>query len=429
MKIKKEKILEVIFGIMIILNVSGVFRFLFAQLGISIGIYTFLSLLLNLVYMLVNINLFKIILKKKQFWNWFIILLIWPLITTLYTTYHGLTDIIRLFFFFSLFASSVLFFVKNDIRVIKRIFGIGLLITVLGGVLSVLLPEIFQSTILAVNGNPYLSDLGRAFGFEIQANRLACNTSFMFIVWFSVQNWNNNSLKIILSALVLITFILITGSRTGLVISFVIIFLIILNSLRYKKEFVKRIGNYLILGIVGIVLFISAAGFIAKRNPDTALADRMNSIYELFSRDYNVSSKDGDLNSTLSVRSELQLAYFNMIVSRPWGYGFKGDLKYIEEGTLKMTAHSEMLTTAFQFGVLYPIVTILLFMNFLNKKKRRKIEEKLGTTVYLQFFIVFLLLFSYAQGTLISRAFLVTFASLYAMFYFPNSFLKIQDNE
>jgi O-antigen ligase len=322
-----------------------------------------------------------------------------------------------------LFSSAIIYFLVNGLQAVKRIFGLSILTSVVGGLLSILTPEIFLATIKAVNGNLNLGNLGRAFGFEIQANRLACNTSMMFIAWFALQKWNNNSIKLSLIALIFFAFILLTGSRTGIVISFVIIMLSMIFTLRDKTNLKKRFRNYLILGILTLVVLFSLANYIAIKNPDQAIAHRMNWFVGLLSFDHesrNVIQESANTNTP--TRLELQLGYLKMIFKQPWGYGLNGDQFYLKSGKLTMTAHSEFLTTAFQFSILYPFALLLVMLNFMRTKKRKEIEHRFGMNFLLQFIIVFVLIFGYAQGTLSSRAFLITFAFIYTIFYFPEYF-------
>ena len=420
-------VLDFVFGLLLVFNASGFFRFFSADMGIPISIFTSFSFFVNLVYIAIYFKRTGFIYRKRHFLNWMILLLIWPLFTLPYSRSIEITNILLLFFFNSVFVSSIVFCLVNNLRTIKIVFGLSILISIIGGILSIVSPEIFLPTIRAVNGNEYLSALGRAFGFEIQANRLACNICLMFIIWIGLQKWNANSIKFSLSAIVLFAFILITGSRTGIVISLVIIFLGTLYSLKYRSTFLLRLKNYMVLGTTSFIVTISLASFIAIRNPDQAIAQRMNWLIGMVPFDKKTRNITTKSNSDNPKRSELQLAYIKMIIKRPWGYGFKGDQHYLKSGKLIMTAHSEFLTTAFQYSIIYPFAFLLVMSNFLEKKRRKSVEKKLDTNFILQFLTVFFLLYTYAQGTLTSRAFLISFAFIYSIFYYPE--ILINDNK
>jgi len=408
------------FGVLLVFNASGFFRFFSAGLGIPISIFTSFSFLINLVYIAVYYQHTVFIYRKSNFLNWLLLFLIWPILTIPYSRSVKITDILLLFFFYSLFISSIVFCLVNSLRTIKTVFGLSIIISIIGGLLSILTPEIFLPTIRAVNSSEHLSIHGRAFGFEIQANRLACNLCLMFIIWIALQKWNTNSIKISLSGIILFSFILLTGSRTGIVVSLMIVFMITLYSLRFQSTFLLRLKNYIVLGATSIIILISLANYIAIKNPEKSIALRMKWFVGMVSFDKNTMDIVSEsTNSDVPKRLELQTNYIKMILKRPWGYGYKGDQYYLKSGKLIMTAHSEFLTTAFQYSIIYPFALLLLMSNFMKKKRRKSIENELGTNFILQFISVFFLLFVYAQGTLISRAFLISFAFIYCIFYYP----------
>jgi hypothetical protein len=426
---KKLNFVEFIFGIVLVFNISGFFRFFSASIGIPIGIFTFISLFINLLFILFYYKDFMLIIRKKLVVLLLFVLYIWPLITIPFSLNVGLTEVARVIFFMSLFISSIIYFYRIDIRTIDKVFRYGLLITILGGLLSLIAPNLFLPTIRALGGNEWLWVHRRAFGFEIQANRLACNSIMLFLGWFSFRSWNSNSVKVAIILLLFFCFIILTGSRTGMGLFLILSLIIVLFTLKEINKFSLRLSNYLIMLLISIFLIFSFITVIITLHPESSLSKRMKSVVQVVEKDKgNIQEVDANISvkDAMKDRFDKQLAYLKKIKEKPIGYGFNSDRYYLNNGTLKMTAHSELITTAFQFGVIYPIFLIWIMSMLL--KNRKKNEHKFNTNLYLQFFILFIMLYTFAQGTLISRSFIVTLSFIVYIYHFPAK-IKESSNE
>ena len=119
------------------------------------------------------------LLCKPEMLGWFVLLGVWPLLTTVYAPALYIREMGLQLYYLSLFLGMFIFTSVNGVRTSQKLFIIALLITIPGLVLSVIYPDLFQSLVEVTDNR--IEYQGRAFGLFMQPNIAAICVLFIFI--------------------------------------------------------------------------------------------------------------------------------------------------------------------------------------------------------------------------------------------------------
>ena len=412
--------LDKLFFIILVMNVTGLFRFLAPQFDVEIGQVSLVLLIFNLLYILVRLSYLIPMFPKML--PWFVVLIAWPLATLAYAPTIELREIGLAVYRFTLFSGAVIFSASNGLSAIRRVFLVSLVLTVFGQVLNMGMPGYFE-TVAALADARVLS-MGRAGGFFMQPNSLAIGLAFLFIGWLALARRDT----VLREPIIIVAFLgseLLTGSRTGMVLGVVIVGVHLVYQWR-ARIFRSRKVRYLsarlavlvvcvFFGLIGMKFFVEIYGRQIDRDPGD-LIDRMNTLLEL-----NLSGHEElAYDTSFQKRFSAQRVYWSLIKEKTFiGHGFGAEVFYLRNGTIHLTAHSTMLSVTMEYGVIYLLAfSLLLAMMFLNRH-RGPVEQALGTNVITQFVLVTLLTFVIGGGLLVERAFFVVFGMVYTAAYYP----------
>lgn len=408
--------------IALVLNASGIFRFIAPLVGLSIGQVTMALFALNCLYLVAKANHVIPMIQHRGMGRWLCLLLLWPLATLVYAPSFDAREIGLQFYFFSLFLSTVAFVRLNGLGTMYKILTASLIITFIGMPLSVIAPEIFAASAEAADAR--LEQLGRPIGFFLQPNRLAFCLCWLFIAWFALCRRKS----VVLEVMVVILFlglVLSTGSRGGVLVAGGVA--AILFSFKWRVRLLR--GRLLVSGVL-LLLSISLGGlglraYLDQRS-DTGhrrhgdLIDRMETMLNLQLSTEGSIAEDVSLEARLSA----QATYFNYILEEPvLGRGFGSNSHYLDTGRIFLSAHSEALTRAFEFGIFYPLALWLAVAGLYFKKERKAIEHGLGTNAVAQFTSAFFVIFGYASIMEEGRVFCIVLGLFYALLHYPQFLL------
>lgn len=412
-----------LFALSLILNMTGLFRFLAPQMGVSIGMISIALLALNLFYIFVNLPLSQRLLLHGGMGGLMFILVVWPLLALPFGTVLRLREIGLLLFFFSLVFGAGLYAVKNGLHAIHRVMLVSLLISLVGMGLSMTMPGYFASVAEAAQAHIQSEGAGRAFGFFLQPNSMAVGMVILFIAWFACWEGKKSVLEVV-AIMVLLVVILLSGSRTGMVLSA----LLVLFTLAFSwKSYLRDARVLLKLVTLGILVLVSAVGLrVYLSNQDTPLSSRQADLIQRMEMLLNLKLTNEDSileDESVTERMHAQKNYLDLIAQRPLtGYGVGANSQFLEDETLDLLAHSDFLMRALEYGVLYPVVFMLVMLRLYFRRRRREIEHALGVNAITQF--VFLLLFAYVINGIImdSRVFYVVLGVFATVVYNPQYF-------
>ena len=410
--------IDKLFFVVLVLNTTGLFRFLAPQFGVLISHISVALLVLNIFYLVVKVRLSTRLFFRGAIGGWLFVLLLWPLLTLLYAPSLEIREIGLLLYCLSLFLCAVVYTFANGLPAMHRLMSVSLIITIIGLALSMLVPEYFKAVAMLANARSKY--MGRAFGFFMQPNELAIGLSLLFIGWFSLWRHKNSMFKVV-AIMGFLFVILLTGSRTGMLSAVIAVTFIVSPSWRKRwrgKLYVLKIGVLiacLVGGVIGAKTYIrSIEGQVERQKWD--LIDRIETLLSF------KLSDDGFIVYTDSVQLRLnaQAVYWSLVYEKPLlGHGFGSDTYYKENGSIFLSAHSTALKSAMEYGILYPVVFVLLMFQLYRRRSRRDVESVFQTNAIIQFVFIFLFLFTIAGSVLHDRTFYVVWGVFFAAVYYP----------
>ncbi|MFW6286412.1 MAG: O-antigen ligase family protein, partial [Candidatus Sumerlaeota bacterium] len=420
--------LDRLFFISLLLNATGLFRFIAPQLGVSIGMVSIAFLLFHIVYIFCRAETLSRVFRRSGLIIWTVVLLLWPLATIVYAPSIEIRQAGLQFYYYSLFLGTIVFVHRNGLRSVYRLLWLSVIITVFGMALSKLAPGYFYDVAALANARvPGKATMGRPTGFYMQPNSLAISLVMMFVGWFGL--WPQKSVA--KEVIVLIGFLglqVLTGSRAGILVAVGIIGLYLMHNWAVRLtrgRLVFTLGLLLLalaIGVAGMRLYVRVAAANAEFRKSGDLIDRMEKIV------YFELSPDGNIveDTSLRERFDTQADFLEYIMERPViGHGFGSNVYYLETGRLWLSAHSHALTGAFEYGVFYPLVLCCLVASMFFSRNRPFVEKHLGSNIIFQFVAVFIILYAYA-GLLDNRVVFIILGLVYSLVHYPELLFHLE---
>ena len=214
---------------------------------------------------------------------------------------------------------------------------------------------------------------------------------------------------------------LLTGSRTGVLMAvFVVTFI---EAYAWQKSRKKWLGGRSSL-MIGMLVVCLAVGIVEMRdhlpnlkNTDVFKEDLIKRIEMLLH--FKLSDEGGIKNSgSIQLRLLAQRVYWSLVEEKPlFGHGFGSNTYYQKRGLIFLSSHSQALTCAMEYGVLYPVAFVLLMLQLYRIRSRSGVEGIFQTNSIGQFVFITVFLFLINGGLLGSRVFPVVFGMFFAAVY------------
>jgi O-antigen ligase len=381
------------FFVVLVLNVTGLFSFVAPPLGVSIGQVSLVLLGISLLYLVSKARDSATILLRGGVGGWLFLLLIWPLGTVLYAPALEARDVGLQLYFFTLFLGAIVYASTNGLVAMRRVLSLSLAITIVGLVLSMLAPTYFAGVAELAGATDYPKEV-RATGFFLQPNSLALNMGFLFIGWAALGR-RKNALLEVAAILGIVVAMLLTGSRTGVLVVVIVSALTMMSWLRKgmaSGRFLLKVGLLvlgLVVGAIGMEYYMSQTETHGLPRDD--LIGRIRLLYELKLSEGQSFFQDKSVQQRLGA----QAVYWQLIKQKPLlGHGLGSETYYLENGPIRLTAHSDAIALAMKYGVLYPVVFVLLLLLLYKRRARRGVSGTFHTSSVGQFVVVSALLFA-----------------------------------
>lgn len=334
MNISKLTLVDKCFGLVVLLVITQLYRVVGVLLGLnSVATITAAITVVCAMYLVIKRRL----LYKTIHYYWFFALAFaFPILTAVYAPGPDLRSIGTQLHYFLLLLASAVFFSK--IQKLAFVFlAAGAAVSVLGMVLSILRPELFEP--MARIASAQHDYLGRGAGFFLQPNLLAYNLILMALMMAYFTPASQGRRIIALSAL-LVMIVIFTGSRGGMItaVIFGVSWIVGSGQLRSRRS-VSLI--FLSLGLL-IALLPSVLPMLSLQGNGGLYLERIASIFA------------GDIThqGSMAERIEYQVRFLEMIANKPvLGYGI-GSIVYLQDtGGLLGAAHNQFLDLLVQYGV------------------------------------------------------------------------------
>jgi len=410
--------LDRLFFISLLLNATGLFRFIAPQLGVSIGVVSSVILGFNCFYIAVRLAITHKALAQMSALRWLVLLIIWPLITSLWAPVFDLRQAGLQFYYFTLMLGTLVYVRRNGLKPIYIMTSVSIIITIIGMPVSLMAPQHFAPVAELANARAF--EMGRPVGFFMQPNRLAMSLALLFLVWFGL--WRRRTvLREAIALLVFLAAEMGTGSRMGVLLAIGVCGLVLLY--RWPERMAR--GRFFIRWfLIAFLLVISVLGFRSylsfeadpSHRRDGDLVSRIDSMLSLDFSPQGSLLKDQSLNT----RWRAQQQFLQMILHRPLsGYGLGAESLYVRSGTFSASAHSQMLSQAFEYGCFYPLYFFFALFMLYSNRNRKWIQTALGTNYITQYVAICVLLYAYGPLTA-GRVFYITLGLSVGLLDYPD---------
>jgi len=410
--------IDKVFFVVLVLNTTGLFRFLAPQFGVLVGDVSLVLLVLNIFYLVVKARVSTRLFLLYGIAGWLFVMLLWPLFTLVYSPSFEIREIGLRLYCLSLFLGAVVYTISNGLLAMHRLMSVSLVVTIIGLALSMMMPQYFEAVAFIANARS--GYIGRAFGFFMQPNSLATGLVLLFIGWFSLWRQKNSMFEVV-AIMAFLLVILLTGSRSGMLSAVIVVTFIVEHSWRKRRRgklYVLRIGVLiacLVGGVIGAKIYISSIeGQVERQEWD--LIDRMETMLSF------KLSADGIMADTGSVQPRLnaQAVYWSLVYEKPlFGHGFSSETYYKENHSITTSAHSTALTSAMEYGILYPVVFVLFMIQLYLNRNRARVDVLYQTNSIFQFVFILFFLFMINGGLFDNRTFYVVWGMFFATVNYP----------
>ncbi len=420
--------MKIFFSVLLFLNLTGTYRFIATLLGCKVSVISAVILFGLILWLICNAK-YVLWLTRNPFYNLaFTLILFWPLFTLFYSEGVLLNKIALQSYYFLLFTGIIIFLKKYDIAPFSKIIFYSYWTAVVGLLTSFFCPEYFVNTAELVSATT--DYYGRAFGFMLQPNMAVTNLSLLFIFYLSFVGLKT----FIVSYAAVISYavcILLTGSRTGIVIMLLIggigfcHFLFDSFFFRENKIILKRTSLRKILFIALIILLSVSFGSVALRYVATSdLIKTQQTGYGLRERIENFLH--GKLSDTavsedvnLQARFDFQRMTIEKIMERSLvGFGLGSKDRMRDTAQLPHASHNQFLDYCLELGTPYAFLFFCFFFIWpLFLKKRRTIESLFKYNWISQMVMVVLALSLVSNTVLIMRSTWVLMGVLFFYLY------------
>jgi O-antigen ligase len=419
-----------LYSAVLFLNLTGLFSFLAAALGVSIGATSAALLLANALYLGYYARHTLCLIRQRAILSWIVIIGVWPLLTALYAPAPTPRHIGLQLYYSSLLLAAGVFVYLNKWSGIRVLAGWALATTFLGLTLSWLDPEYFATaTELAQAPREYG---GRAFGFFLQPNMAAANSVFLALVWMATPK-SYSSRRLILYLTGVLVIVLSTGSRAGFLIALsVTAALIFYRAYRQHPRSLRldatlRAARATAVVVIGVGVTVGTLMVARERLTGTLLEEGA-------ARTSALMAPNGSAQLSSDVSATLRLLAFrqhtSLIARRPiFGYGLGTTYYYRETGyRISIASHNAYIEAALNYGLLYLAALLWLLFLLTRHPNKHRVQSTLHSNVVTQLLIAMLLAGLASNTVLGSRVLLITLGTVLAAISFPRQVFRLTNH-
>jgi hypothetical protein len=374
-----NRLADIAFAIVLLLNLTGLFRFIAPQVGVDIGTVSIALLIVQVGYLALNHPVTIDLLRKPFVWLWLTLVVLWPFVTGLYAPEFHVRDYGLQAYYATLLLASAVFVARVRWQNMRMLIGASIAVTLVGLLLSLLAPGYFADVNAMLRGNEveYIQD--RAFGFFMQPNRAAYGVILLFTLWFSdwrAKDWRRQ----LVTFLVMLAGVGLTTSRAGIAIGVGLIAVILWSRESIggsRRSFSERQLSFykaMITYVTIILLGFGAAVWGDSLLSNTASGGLNDKLFFWTNVD---SVADVEEDGSMQSRLRAQENYLQLVKRRPLrGYGLGSISSYRDLGVLTKSSHNLFVERAFEFGALYILLLgIALYKTYAHEQKIRFVKR------------------------------------------------------
>lgn len=379
-----RQLVHICFAGILLLNLTGLFRFFAPQLGIDIGTVSQVLLVIQLGYLALHPKTTIDILRSRVVWLWILFIIAWPYVTTVYTPSvivreHGLQ-----FYYATLFLASAVFVARVRWGGMRTLISVAIGLTISGLVLSLFAPEYFADVNAMLRGGreEYISN--RAFGFFMQPNRASVGVILLFLLWLAGDESTGKRGQLT-AVLLMLSGVGLTTSRSGIAIALFIAGLVFWSKHKHGQASgsfferplplfmsVVRFGTAVALAFV----LVLSGNSLLQESEVGGLSDKL--FFWVKVETFDQIWDDESMESRLHA----QKTYGTLIAERPIrGYGIGAVSTFRELGVLNKSSHNLYVERVFEYGILYVLFFVFILYRIATHSRRSFLIDRLGWNV------------------------------------------------
>ena len=352
-----------------------------------------------------NMSVFAVGMRSSFFNLSLILFVLYPIFAFLYSPYKDLMEICKHVFYSMLMLYAMLLIVKGDSEQVGKLCLWALIITAIGGLLSVYAPQYFnefannrisRNSGKVLESYEYTTSWGRAYGFQFQSNAFA-----IALMWFMFGFIYLFQTKSVITKIMTIFFcgfiIILSGSRSGLLMYMAICCLFLCHSY-FKGVYLKNgqmesgtrtIVIFLISGILASIFF-----FVFK--PILFPNEQMYSFIGAetpLTRIINFFSGGVAEDSSVTSRLSMQMQYIKYVLDCGLpaliGSGYASIDYFIISGKFELIPHNMFVHVLVEYGAFFIVLLVyFLVKGTLSIKKIQNMQERFYVFDFIAVFFI-----------------------------------------
>ncbi|MDH3602732.1 MAG: O-antigen ligase family protein [Candidatus Tectomicrobia bacterium] len=355
-----------------------IFVFLATNVGVLIapvfgGNATFILAVsaLLVVYLVLNFRDAAMAISRRANITWLFLLTLWPMVAASYSQYSTLRDYGLAATYGVVYFSAHLYFKNNGSIAYRRLMLIGIAVTGIGLLASLLAPELFYPAAQAVNATNYYH--GRAYGFFLQPN-MAALSLLSFLAGLSYSYVPEKRWALIVGVVAVFIMVALTGSRSGLFIFALLLIYSVWVSVRFANSDILVDSTHALLTVMilgGLICVFAGALFLFQQPAagtaigglENRLIVRLSALGQLDIRDY--VSTEGSLNARFTAQAE----FLELIRDKPLlGYGIGAKDAFKARRLVSESSHNQFVRNWFEGGIVWLVAYVLALAAFIGRK-------------------------------------------------------------
>ncbi len=340
-----------------------------------------------------NMSVFAVGMRSSFFNLSLILFVLYPIFAFLYSPYKDPMEFCKHVFYSMLMLYAMLLIVKGDSEQVGKLCLWALIITAIGGLLSVYAPQYFnefannrisRNSGKVLESYEYTTSWGRAYGFQFQSNAFA-----IALMWFMFGFIYLFQTKSVITKIMTIFFcgfiIILSGSRSGLLIYMAICCLFLYHSY-FKGVYLKNgqmengtrtIVIFLISGILALIFFFVLKPILFPNEQMYSFLGGETPLARIINFFGGGIAEDSSVTSRLSIQLEYLKYVLDCGLLAFIGSGYASIDYFIISGKFELIPHNMFVHMLVEYGVFFMTVFVfLLASGTLSIKRIQNIQER-----------------------------------------------------
>jgi hypothetical protein len=433
-----RKWLQLAFAINIFLNLTNLFVFIPAWLGLPLRLLGGLMLLVNLAYLFSERVVLANLLRHKLTWGLLILFFIWPLLGALFPMFSGYNmkrEILLQAFYTTTLLGAGVYVLRVSYARARLLTYACFVVSIVGIFAQIFLPGFFMSVAVMAEGAGDVFAYGRSGGFFVNPNVAGRFVILMYLL-LMLSPKQIGALEILAVTAVSFGAVLLTASRSSLLLCMLAIVYVIGHrfSVPYIRgrmtfspgRFILGSGAIVILAVMAAFILPLASKFVLEKT-DVGSTKHASERFDFFAYGFG--------GFVERVQEEAVKRWYTVEpyvdgFQESWlfGRGLAGYRIYKSENYLALTPHNTIFAMWMNYGVFYVLFGFFCFFVVAISPRMRLVENHLGMSFTPILFLMLIgIMFTY-DGLFAQRGFYIMVGLFLGLYCSPVGWFDFDRN-